>query len=58
MVGLGKLQQNIYKVINGIIPKEEFKTKHKFFPKRATDLYLQIFYSYIDNIKIKGFLHV
>ena len=55
MLGLGNLQQNIYKIINGTIPKEEYKSKHKFFKKRATDLYLQIFYNYIDNTENKGF---
>ena len=54
MLGLGNLQQNIYKIINGTIPKEEYKNKHKFFKKRATDLYLQICYNYIDNTKNKG----
>ena len=43
------------KIVNGIIPKEEYKSKHKFFKIRATDLYLQIFYRYIDNIENKGF---
>ena len=55
MLGLGNLQRNIYKIINGTIPKEEYKSKHKFFKKRATDLYLQIFYNYIDNTENKGF---
>ena len=43
MFGLGNLQQNAYKIINRIIPKEKYKSKHKFFKKQATDLYLQIF---------------
>ena len=34
--GLGNLQQYIYKIINGTIPKEEYKSKHKFFKIRAT----------------------
>ena len=55
MLGLGNLGENIYKIINGIIPKEEYKSKHKLFKKRATDLYLQSFYSYIDNTEKKGF---
>ena len=55
MLGLGNLRQNIYKIISGIIPKEEYKSKHKFFKKRATDLYLQIFYNYIDNTENKEF---
>ena len=37
------------------LSKEEYKSKHKFFKKWATDLFLQIFYSYIDNTKNKGF---
>ena len=45
----------IYKIINGVIPKEEHKGKHKFFKKHATHLFLQIFYSYTDNTEIKGF---
>ena len=40
MLGLGNLRQNIYKIIKGLIPKE-YKSKHKFFRKLATDLYLQ-----------------
>ena len=55
MLGLGILRQNIYKIINEIIPKEEYKSKHKFFKKRATDLYLQFFYNYIDNTENRGF---
>ena len=55
MLGLGNLQQNIYKILNGIIPKGEYKNKHKFLKKRATDLYLQSFYNYIDNNENKGF---
>ena len=52
---LKSLRQNIYRIINGIIPKEEYKSTHKFFKKRATGLYLQIFYNYFDNTKNKGF---
>ena len=55
MLGLGNLRQNIYKIITGIIHKEEYESKHKFFKKRATDLYLQIFYNDIDNTKNKEF---
>ena len=55
MLGLGNLRQNTYKIINGIIPEEEYKSKHKFFKKRATDLYLQSFYNYIDKTENKGF---
>ena len=49
MLDLGSLRQSIYKIINGIIPKEVYKSKHKFFKKRATDLHLEIFYNYIDD---------
>ena len=45
MLGLGNFQQNVCKIIHGIIPKEEYKSKHKFFKKLATDLYLQFFYN-------------
>ena len=55
MPGLVNLRQNVYKIIDGIIPKEKYRSKHKFFKKRATDLYLHIFYNYIDNTKSKGF---
>ena len=41
--------------MNVIVSKEEYKCKHKFFIKRATDLYLQTFYNYINIIKNKGF---
>ena len=33
----------------------EYKRKHKFFKKRATELYVKIFYNYIDNSENKGF---
>ena len=33
----------------------EYKSKHKFFKKRATELYVKIFYNYIDNTENKGF---
>ena len=55
ILGLGILRQNIYMIINGIIPKEDYRSKHKFFKKRATDLYLQLFYNHIDNTETKGF---
>ena len=51
----GNYIRYIYKIINGTIPEEEYKSKHKFFKKRATDLYSQIFYNYIDNTENKGF---
>ena len=35
---LGNLMGNICKVINGEIPKEKYRSKHKFFQKRATDI--------------------
>ena len=41
--------------MNVIFPKEEYKSKDKFFIKRATDLYLQRFYKYISITKNKGF---
>ena len=31
MLGLGNLQQNIYKIINGIMSKEDYKSKNRFF---------------------------
>ena len=55
MFVLGNLQQNIYKIINRIIPKDKYESKHMLFKKRATDLYLHIFYNYIANIENKGF---
>ena len=55
MLGLGNLQRNTYKIINVTTPTEEYKSKHKFFKKRATDLYLQIFYNYVDTTENKGF---
>ena len=48
----------MHKIINGIISKEEYKSKHKFLKKRETDLYLQIFYNYIDNTENKAFLRI
>ena len=40
--------------MNLIIPREECKSKHKFFKKGETDLYLQKFYNYINITKNKG----
>ena len=55
-LGLGNLGQSIYKIKNGVIPKEEHMGKHKFFKKHATHLFLQIFYNHSDNTENKGFL--
>ena len=42
-------------MINRIIPKKkEYKNKHIFLKKRATDLHLQLFLNYIDNTKNKA----
>ena len=35
---LGNLMQSIFKIINGLTPKEEYQSKHKFFKKRTVDL--------------------
>ena len=40
--------------MNLIIPREEYKSKHKFFKKGETDLYLQKFYNYINITENKG----
>ena len=40
--------------MNLIIHREEYKSKHKFFKKRETDLYLQTFYNYINITENKG----
>ena len=54
--GLGNLTQNIYKVRSGEIPKEKYKSKHKFFQKRVTDCYIQNqFYNYLDDENNKCF---
>ena len=59
MLGLSNLMQNIFKIINGVIPIEQYKKKHKFFKKRATNTYLQNFYNYIDNDENNGiFTHL
>ena len=34
--------------MNLIVPREEYKSKHKFFKKQETDLYLQKFYNYVN----------
>ena len=40
LVRLGLGMQNIFKIMNGVIPKEEeYKSKHKVLKKRATDSY-------------------
>ena len=56
LLGLCNLMGNIYKVINGEISKEKYRSKHKFFQKRATDCYIQNqFYNYIDNEENRSF---
>ena len=55
MLGLGNSQQNAYKIINRIIPKEEYKSKHKVL-RNKQHFNLQIFYNYIDNFEDKGLL--
>ena len=43
-------------MINGEISKEKYRSKHKFFQKRATDCYIQNqFYNYIDNEDNRSF---
>ena len=55
-LGLGNLMGNIYKVINGEISKGKYRSKDKFFQKRATDCYIQNqFYNYIDNEENRSF---
>ena len=45
-------------VINGTIPKEEYKSKHKYFKKRVTNLYLHFFTILLITTKTKGSLHI
>ena len=52
---VGKLWQNIYKIMNAIIPNEEYKSKQNVFKKRAANSHLQIFYNYINSTEIKEF---
>ena len=55
-LGLGNFMGNMYKVISGEISKEKYRSKHKFFQKRATDCYIQNqFYNYIDNEDNRSF---
>ena len=43
---------NILDVTKGKIKNEVYKNKHKFFEKRAKDMYLQEhFFSYLNKIK-------
>lgn len=55
-LGLGNLIQNILKTINRVIPKEEYKSKYKFFKKRVTDSYFPTLYSFTDNNENKELL--
>ena len=57
-LGLGNLRQNIHKIMNAIISKEEYKNKHKFFKKRATDYIYKSFAIILITPKIKDSLHV
>ena len=39
--GLSNLFKNIFQVTQGTIDKKDYKKKHKFFEKRAKDIYIQ-----------------
>ena len=54
-LGLSNLMINIFKTINGDIPKEEYQNKQNLFKKRAADQYYQTFFSYIDRTEERGF---
>ena len=54
--GQSNLIKNIFKVIQGEISEKDYKPKHNFFLKRATDCYVQQhFYNYIDNTENQSF---
>ena len=56
LLGLANIMGNIYKVINGEILQEKYRSKFKFFQKRETDCYIQSkFYNYIDNEDTRSF---
>ena len=56
LLGLGNLMGNVYKVISGEISKEQYRSRHEFFQKRATDCYIQNqFYNYTDNDDNRNF---
>ena len=56
LLGLANLMGNIYKVINGEISQEKYRSKRKFFQERETDCYIQSkFYNYIDNEDTRSF---
>ena len=56
LLKLDNLMGNIYKLISGKITKEKYRSKHKFFQKRAIDCYIQNqFYNYIDNEDNRNF---
>ena len=55
--GQSDLIKNIFGVIDGEIPKTEYKTKNQFLQKWATDCYKQrFFYNYICSEKNKSFI--
>ena len=58
MVGLGNLQRNTYKIINGTIPKKEYKSKHKFLGNEQQINIYKLFTIILITPKIKGSLHV
>ena len=55
--GQSDLIKNIFGVIDGEIPKTEYKTKNQFLQKWATECYKQrYFYNYICSEKNKSFI--
>ena len=57
LYGEGNLIQNIFNIIEGEVIENDYKPKHEFFQKRASNCYLQrIFHSYIDSTGNKSFV--
>ena len=56
LYGQGNFIQKTFKIIEGEISENDYKLKHAFFEKRASDCYLvRAFHDYIDNNSNKSF---
>ena len=55
---VSNLMLNIFKVVNGVIVKKEYKNKHKFVEKRAKDCSIQTLLCTYKNEKNKLFSQI
>ena len=55
---ISNLMLSIFKVVNDVIVKKEYKNKHKFFEKRAEDCSIQTLLCTYKNEKNKFFSQI